>query len=292
VSKDRSDEAFEILVKYHAEGNRDDAFVQAEFAEIHDTIRLEVESSKRSWLELLKTRANRKRAFIAACVGLFSQWSGNGLVSYFLAKVLATVGITQPHKQNEINLGLSCWNFVTAMTACFAVKYFNRRTMYLYSYIGMLITFACWTGASADFANTGNHHAAIAVVAMIFIYYSFYNTMMPLTYTFITEVFPFHHRAKGIAITQTFSRAGSAFNQFVNPIGLANISWKYYIVYVAWLAVELTIIYFVYPETKGPTLEELAFLFEGKDAMVGGQDRSILAEKGQIDSEHLEVSPR
>lgn len=44
--------------------------------------------------------------------------------------------------------------------------------------------------------------------------------MMPLTYIFICEVFPFIHRSKGVAITQLFSRGSSAFNQFVNPIGL------------------------------------------------------------------------
>ncbi|TKA51796.1 hypothetical protein B0A55_11054, partial [Friedmanniomyces simplex] len=79
VSRDRSDEAFDILVKYHAEGDRNSALVQAEFAEIQQTVRAELESSKRRWVELLQTPGNRKRTFIAACVGLFSQWSGNGL---------------------------------------------------------------------------------------------------------------------------------------------------------------------------------------------------------------------
>lgn len=122
----------------------------------------------------------------------------------------------------------------------------------------MTCAFAVWTGVSANFAQTGSHSAAIAVVAMIFIYYMFYTIMHPLTYIFITEVFPFVHRAKGVGLTQVFSRAGSAFNQFVNPIGLGNIGWKFYIVYVVWLACETLIIWFVYPETKGPTLEELA----------------------------------
>lgn len=81
LSKDRDQEAFEILVKYHAEGDRDDPFVNAEFVEIQTQVRREVENSKRKWIELFQTPGNRKRTFIAACVGLFSQWSGNGLVS-------------------------------------------------------------------------------------------------------------------------------------------------------------------------------------------------------------------
>ena len=126
---------------------------------------------------------------------------------------------------------------------------------------------------------------------MIFVYYMFYTIMHPMTYVFITEVFPFATRAKGVGLTQIFSRAGSAFNQFVNPIGLANIGWKFYIVYVVWLAIETTIIYLVYPETKGPTLEELAELFEEKDPMSKGRLDPEFggAEKGDVSVQHVEA---
>ncbi|KAK3659958.1 hypothetical protein LTR56_000884 [Elasticomyces elasticus] len=270
VSRDRSDEAFEILVKYHAEGDRDSALVRAEFEEIQTTVRAEIENSKRRWVELVQTPGNRKRTLIAACVGLFSQWSGNGLTSYYLAKVLTTVGITDKRVQNQVNLGLSCWNLVTGCTGAFLTKVLRRRTQYLIAFIGMMIVFACWTGASADFAQTKNKNAAGAVVAMIFIYYMFYTVMHPLTYIYITEVFPFVIRAKGLGVTQTFTRGAAAFNTFVNPIALDALQWKYYIVYVVWLGVEALIIFFLYPETKGPTLEELSRLFEDENPMTKG----------------------
>lgn len=72
----------------------------------------------------------------------------------------------------------------------------------------------------------------------------------PLTYVYMTEVSPFVHRAKYITITQLFTRASASFNQFVNPIGLQHLSWKYYNVYVGWLVVETTIIYFLYVADK------------------------------------------
>ncbi|KAK0943803.1 hypothetical protein LTR29_004567, partial [Friedmanniomyces endolithicus] len=205
VSRDRSDEAFDILVKYHAEGDRNSALVHAEFAEIQHTVRAEMLTSKRRWVELLQTPGNRKRTFIAACVGLFSQWSGNGLVSYYLAKVLSTVGIKDKRVQQELNLALTCWNLFTGVSGAFLTKVFRRRTQYLIAFIGMTIVFACWTGASADYANTKNKDAGAAVVAMIFVYYWAYTLMHPLTYIYITEVFPFVIRAKGVGVTQTFT---------------------------------------------------------------------------------------
>lgn len=222
VSRDRHEEALEILIKYHGEGDRNNALVAAEFQQIRQTIRMEIESTKTPWKELVVNKTNRRRVFIAACVGLFSQWSGNGLVSYYLSRILTSIGITAKRTQNEINLGLSCWNLITGITGSFLAHIMPRRKQYLTSYTGMTILFACWTAASAVYANDHtNHHAAIGVVALIFIYYAFYNLMMPLTYIFICEIFPFIHRSKGVAITQFFSRGSSAFNQFVNPIGLA-----------------------------------------------------------------------
>lgn len=81
ISKDKSDEAFRILVKYHAEGNPNSEFVRAEMAQIEGTIKLELEHSKRSWWEMVGTRGMRKRVIIGSFLGLFTQWSGNTLIS-------------------------------------------------------------------------------------------------------------------------------------------------------------------------------------------------------------------
>lgn len=81
IFKDREEQAFEVLVKYHGEGDRDSPFVHAEFHEIRTQLREELNNSGRRWIELVQTSGNIKRVLIAMCVGVFSQWSGNGLVS-------------------------------------------------------------------------------------------------------------------------------------------------------------------------------------------------------------------
>lgn len=47
--------------------------------------------------------------------------------------------------------------------------------------------------------------------------------------------------------------------RYVNPIALKAITWRYFAVYVGWIAVEALCVYFLYPETHGRTLEELSF---------------------------------
>lgn len=81
ISKDRADEAFDILVKYHAEGDRDSVFVKAEMAQIEATIKIEMESAKQSWVDLFRTSGMRRRLLVSAFLGLFTQWSGNTLIS-------------------------------------------------------------------------------------------------------------------------------------------------------------------------------------------------------------------
>lgn len=46
------------------------------------------------WKSLGSTRGNRKRMILIVAIGWFSQWSGSGLVSYYLNKVFNSIGIT------------------------------------------------------------------------------------------------------------------------------------------------------------------------------------------------------
>ena len=55
---------------------------------------------------------------------------------------------------------------------------------------------------------------------------------------------------------------------FVNPVGMENLGWKYYIVFCCFLAVFLVITYFFFPETKGRSLEEIAEIFDGPRAAI------------------------
>lgn len=60
------------------------------------------------------------------------------------------------------------------------------------------------------------------------------------------------------------------FNQYVNPIALADIGWKYYLVYVCFLVVEFCVVWKFFIETKNTPLEEIAKYFDGDAAIVGG----------------------
>lgn len=93
----------------------------------------------------------------------------------------------------------------------------------------------------------------------------------------MVEVWPYAERSRGIAVFQLFGRLAGFFTTFVNPIGLENVGWRYLISYCCWLAFEVAFVYFMFPETFGRTLEELAFSkssWSQKDHL--GEEKSLL----------------
>ena len=131
ISKGRADEAYSVLVKYHAEGDADSELVRLEFAEIEKTLELEREQAQGSWRELVRAPGMRKRLLLCSFLGLATQWSGNGLTSYFLARILDNVGIHDDRTKNLINLAMTCWGFVNGTALALTVPKMRRRTAYM-----------------------------------------------------------------------------------------------------------------------------------------------------------------
>ncbi|KAK5660008.1 hypothetical protein OQA88_13476 [Cercophora sp. LCS_1] len=266
MSKDRFEEAEAVLIKYHAEGNASSDFVQAEIVEIKTTLEIELEHSKRSWMDMIATAGMRRRVLIGSLLGLFTQLSGNVVISYFLGDVLKLIGYTDPAFQAKYNLGNQGWSLVCGVSAALVVMRFKRRTMYLTGIISILAVYVAWTICTAVFIATHSEIAAKLSLFWIYAYSPAYNLCFnALTYTYLIEIFPFAQRARGIAIFQFWGKAAQFFGTNVNPIGTQAIGWKYLLVYCCWIFFEAVCIWFLWPETSGRSLEELAFLFEEKE---------------------------
>ncbi|KAK7216145.1 hypothetical protein V2G26_004148 [Clonostachys chloroleuca] len=117
-------------------------------------------------------------------------------------------------------------------------------------------------------AASRNAPTGLAVIPFLFIYYAFYDiAFTPLLVSYPAEIWSYTLRARGTALTQMSTYAAIFFNTFVNPIALNDIGWKYYAVFAV-ILLEVTItIYFLYPETRGHTLEEMAVVFGEGDAV-------------------------
>nr|QFR37065.1 MFS transporter [Cyberlindnera americana] len=268
VARGQLDKARSILMKYHTGDSTDPRatkFIDFEMREIEQGLEAEkLAGATSSYSDFYKKKAYRKRIFLCLFISTMMQLSGNGLVSYYLNKVLNSIGITDTSKQLQINMCLMIFNLVISTACCFSCSYFKRRTLFITCVIGMLVTFIIWTALSAENQKKDFSEKSLSngVLAMIFFYYMFYDIgANGLPYLYITEILPYSHRAKGINLFQFWMQVVLVFNAFVNPIAMDAIDWKYYIVYCCVLGVESVVVIFTFPETSGRSLEEVAEVF-------------------------------
>ncbi|TXT06102.1 hypothetical protein VHUM_03575 [Vanrija humicola] len=292
IAHGRKDDAVAFKTKYHCNGDSSDPLIAFEVDEIEETIRQEQSAkSASSFRSLFATKPNRRRMRLIIALAVFSQWSGNGLVSFYLTLILNGIGIKEAKYQTLINGILQIYNFATAITGALLIDRAGRRRLFLICTSGMCVAFTCWTIASAVYANSShtwdpaclaknggktskcvaldaNKRAGHAVIAFIFVMYGFYNlALSPLPNAYTVEIVPYVIRTKSLMVKNLTVSASATFNQYVNPIALAAIQWRYYIVFCVFIAFEVVFIYLFLIETRGQDgplpLEEIAELFEG-----------------------------
>lgn len=268
ISTGKHEEARAFFLKYHAGNDEKIGGDLVDFEMTEVTLAIEQEkmySKSTSYFDFLRTSANRKRLRILCCMGVFVQLSGNGLVSFYISKVLISIGITSVEEQLIVNGGLMIYNWgVCTILALFVVPRLKRKVVITLSLALMLIFFVIWTVLSAinQERNFEQKSLGQGVLAMIFLFYLAYNLGLNGTpYLYISEILPYSLRAKGLGLFVAVQNLAVIYNGFVNPIAMDAIEWKYYIVYCCILVVELTIVVFTFVETSGRTLEEIGDIF-------------------------------
>ncbi|KAF4922616.1 Lactose permease [Colletotrichum viniferum] len=236
VANGKTDVAREVITQYHAGGDSSALLVDYEIKEIEENLRIEMEASKESsYLDLLKTGPNRRRTLIAVIVVASSRTT-----------------------------------FAALFAGAMMVDRIGRRKLFLISTAGMLVCYVIWTILTSVFARTKDEKAGYTVVAFIFIYYFFYDIVWsPLLMAYPVEIMPYTLRGRGLTVSLGSTFIGLIIGQFLNPIGMANLGWMYYIVFCCILAILLVLIWFLFPETKGRTLEQIAEVFDGKNHSLG-----------------------
>lgn len=140
---------------------------------------------------------------------------------------------------------------IVAMTGANLINRVGRRPLFIVATSCMLAGMVAWTITGSVFARTKSEATGAGILTCVIFFASSYNICWnPLAVAYPVEILPFNIRAKGITLLMGSIKGASFFNQFVNPIGLKNLGWKYYIVYCVWLCFVLLTVFFMFPETK------------------------------------------
>ncbi|KAG8704830.1 hypothetical protein FRC08_002014 [Ceratobasidium sp. 394] len=289
MSVGRDQEALEVLKKWHAGGGENNALVHFEYNEIKQAIKLEAELDRSGWLDLFRTPGNRRRMRIIIAIAVFSQLSGNGLIGRYLAPVLNGIDIVKSRDQTLINACIAVSNLFFAVSASMSIDRFGRRKLFLASNIGMLVSLAILTTCAGIYQTTKNTRAARGVLAMMFVHRASYAIgYTPLVISYSVEILPFFLRAKGLAMVYLAVMSALLFSQYTDPIAIAALKYKYYLIFTVWLIFELVFIYFFVVETKNRSLEETAALFDGDVVLpeleTGPRSRDAIVDRASLHS--------
>jgi SP family arabinose:H+ symporter-like MFS transporter len=242
ASKNRIDEALAVL-KMMGDPNPEAELkdIRAALAEEHATSHERVFQWK-----------YRYPLFLAISLGAFNQLEGINAILYYINDIFKSAGFSQiSGDQQAIAIGAT--NFVFTMIGMSLIDKLGRKTLLL---IGAVGTASCLAGVAWIF-GTNSHPGALLWLLVTYIGF-FALSQGAVIWVYIGEVFPTSVRSKGQGL-------GSASHWFMNaiiaqafPVLVATIGRSApFIFFSVMTVVQFFVVLFVYPETKGQTLEAL-----------------------------------
>jgi sugar porter (SP) family MFS transporter len=242
ASKGRNEEALAVLkLMGEPEPEAELADIRAALAEEHATAHEPVFRWK-----------YRYPLFLAISIGAFNQLAGINSILYYLNSIFASAGFSQiSGDQQAIAIGFT--NLVFTIVGMSVIDKLGRKTLLL---VGAAGTASCLAAVSWLFA-TNSHPGALVWVLITYIAF-FALSQGAVIWVYIGEVFPNAVRSKGQGV-------GNASHWFMNtaiqlafPMVVAQIGRSApFTFFTVMTVIQFLVVLFVYPETKGQTLEAL-----------------------------------
>ncbi|CAO3592944.1 unnamed protein product [Absidia cylindrospora] len=245
----------------------------AELQEILAAADLDREYKGKLLSELLN-KNHLHRLFIGTMLQIFQQWTGTNAVNYYAPEIFQSTGMTA----NNIDI-LATGVYGVVKVVFVAISFFmvdtklgRRRTLM----IGSLIMFCAFfilggsilgiqndNGGNLKTASVGaKGYVAIIMIYVFAVGYEF--SWGPICWIYCSEIFPTHIRAICLSITTAFNWAMNAVIAKVTPIMMANITYGTYFFFGCTAVLMGTFVYFLVPETRGRSLEQIDEVFAGK----------------------------
>ncbi|SMR53866.1 unnamed protein product [Zymoseptoria tritici ST99CH_1E4] len=270
LSQSRPAEALSILKRLHATpSDPSHTTATAEFYLMQKQFALDSTFPSRRF-EIFRSAPNRRRALIGALIMWGNQFLGIFIITNYGVLIYASLGF-----KGSVPLLLNaCWTTFTLLGnvwTAFYIDRFGRRTFMLIGTTGCVVSLIFLCAMTASFLNTNNVNGLNAAVFFIWFYILWWCFFVDATqYVYVSEIWPNRLRSQGTAWGVMFWFLASEVTLVAAPVALNEIGWKFYLVLIVPSTLYISLIYLLFPETKGRTLEEIGLLF-GDDVHVASQ---------------------
>ncbi|KAK9323791.1 general substrate transporter [Lipomyces orientalis] len=273
ASKDRWDEVLHVIAFLRTpDCNISDPLVLAEYKEIEEQIRIEREENSNSYGELFGKKMC-KRVLLGMAAQGWSQLTGVNMLLYFIVYFLNSAGISNTLLASSFQYIIF---IVATVPTMLWTDQWGRRTSLLIGSLCVAFWMFVIAGLFARFGQpnpvpdqpytwiiVGHPAASRAIQASVYLASaSFAMSWGPIEWMYPPEIVPLRIRAKAVSFSTATNWVTSFALSVALPPLLRTIRWRVFVIFGCLNVAAFIHVWFVFPETKQRTLEEMDEIFE------------------------------
>ncbi len=245
VTQNRVEEAREVLKMI---GTPD---TDAELAEIVRSVHLDRSQQR----EPIFQKKYFYPIFLAMATGIFNQLAGINAILYYLNSIFASAGFSQMSSSGQaVIIGFT--NLVATLFAMAVIDRIGRKKLLLIGAVGMVF---CLSGVGWLFQSKSESALLLWLLVGYIIFFAI--SQGAVIWVYISEVFPNKVRAKGQSLGAGANWVTNALIAAFFPVVAAWSDAIPFYGFAAMMALQFVLVLWLWPETKGKTLEQIQAQF-------------------------------
>ncbi|KAK3635515.1 hypothetical protein LTR56_014682 [Elasticomyces elasticus] len=226
---------------------------------------------------VFKSNSNLRKTILGTSLQMMQQWTGINFIFYFSTPFLQSTGAIS--NTFLISLIFTLVNVCSTPISFYTVEKFGRRPLLIWGALGMLICeymvgiIGDTVGFNHTYTNAAgdtvarNIPAVNAQIAFICIYIFFFaSTWGPGAWIVIGEVFPLPIRSRGVALSTASNWLWNCIIAVITPYMVAtdkgDLKSNVFFIWGGLCTAAFVYAYFLVPETKGLSLEQVDKMME------------------------------
>lgn len=270
IRKGRYEEAYEVLAALEGHGATSSSpAVKTQFNIIKDVLDRE-HMNTYTWYQLLTGKGPSgvlRRMILGAWMQAMNQISGINVTSYYMTYVFIHALNYTTLRARILAAAGSVDYLIFSILAYFVIERYGRRRVMM---ISAAACCTCWViialvlGLTERFPNNSYNFGAVAVTFFFVFFASFGMGVLGVPWLYPTEINALEMRTKGAALAMSTNWIMNYMVAEITPPGIANLGYKFWIIWAVICFSFIPITYFFYPETANRSLEDIDRFFETK----------------------------
>lgn len=250
LTQGKEEEALVVLKRIDPEADH-----QKLVAAIH-----EEEASRGHVKEHIFMRKYRFPLILAFLIAFFNQFSGINAFLYYAPRIFETAGLGESTALLS-SIGIGVTNLVFTLLGVFLIDRLGRKQLMYFGSFGYIISLTL-VALAFMYGWSG-----MAVPVFLFIFIAAHAIGQgAVIWVFISEIFPNHLRGAGQSFGSSVHWVLAAVIPSLIPLLLSSVGAAPVFGFFAFMMVlQLVFVYYMMPETKGKSLEELSTMLSGAE---------------------------